>query len=119
MVKGKVNSTVVRPAMMYGLVTLAIGKSQEAELKVPVLKMLRFSLGVTQMDRIRNEVNRGTTHTGRTGEKSREAILRLFGHVQRRDSGYIGRKMLEMALPGRRRRGRPIIKFMDSVREDM
>ena len=56
--------------------------------------MLRFSLGVTRMDRIRNEVIRGTMQTGRLGDKAREARMRWFGHVQRRDSGYIVRRML-------------------------
>ena len=52
-------------------------------------------------------------------KKAREARLRWFGHVQRRDSGYIGRRMLEMELPGRRQRGRPKRRFMDAVKEDM
>ena len=54
------------------------------------------------MDKIRNEVIRGTTQTGRLGEKARWARLRWFGHVQRRDSGDIRRRMLQMELPGRR-----------------
>ena len=70
-VKEKVYRTVVRPSMMYGLGTLAIGRRQEAELEVAELKLLRFSLGVTRMDRIRNKVIRGTTQTGRLGEKTR------------------------------------------------
>ena len=36
-----------------------------------------------------------------------------------RESGYIGRRMLELELPGRRRRGRPKRRFMDAVKEDM
>ncbi|KAK3543292.1 hypothetical protein QTP70_014047, partial [Hemibagrus guttatus] len=36
------------------------------------LKMLRFSLGVTRLDRIRNEYIRGTAHVGRLGDKVRE-----------------------------------------------
>ena len=32
--------------------------------------MMRFPLGVTRKDRIRNEVIRGTMHTGRLGRKS-------------------------------------------------
>ncbi|KAK3532208.1 hypothetical protein QTP86_009488 [Hemibagrus guttatus] len=48
--------------------------------------MLRFSLGVTRLDRIRNEYIRGTAHVGRLGDKVREARLRWFGHVQRRDT---------------------------------
>ena len=62
-VKGKIYRTVVRPAMMSGLETLAIGRRQEAELEVAELKMLRFSLGITRMNRVRNEVIRGTTQT--------------------------------------------------------
>ncbi|KAK3536420.1 hypothetical protein QTP86_008867 [Hemibagrus guttatus] len=55
-IKGKVYRTVVRPAMLYGLETVSLRKRQESELEVAELKMLR------------------------------EARLRWFGHVQRRDS---------------------------------
>ncbi|KAK3543676.1 hypothetical protein QTP70_026892, partial [Hemibagrus guttatus] len=84
-IKGKVYRTVVRPAMLYGLETVSLRKRQESELEVAELKMLRFSLGVTRLDRIRNEYIRGTAHVGRLGDKVREARLRWFGHVQRRE----------------------------------
>ena len=51
-VKGKVYKVAVRPAMLYGLETVALTKRQEAEMEVAELKMLRFSLGVTRMDKI-------------------------------------------------------------------
>ncbi|KAK3506307.1 hypothetical protein QTP70_001252 [Hemibagrus guttatus] len=54
-IKGKVYRTVVRPAMLYGLETVSLRKRQESELEVAELKMLR------------------------------EARLRWFGHVQRRE----------------------------------
>ncbi|KAI5609740.1 interferon regulatory factor 3 isoform X1 [Silurus asotus] len=98
--------------------TMALGKRQEVELEAAELKMLRFSLGVTRMDKIRNEFIRGTAHVGCFGDKVREARLRWFGHVQRRDMNYIGRRMLRMEPPGRRKRGRPRRRFMDVVRED-
>ncbi|KAK3574702.1 hypothetical protein QTP86_015150, partial [Hemibagrus guttatus] len=84
-IKGKVYRTVVRPAMLYGLETVSLRKRQESELEVAELKMLRFSLGVTRLDRIRNVYIRGTAHVGRLGDKVREARLRWFGHVQRRE----------------------------------
>ncbi|KAK3569080.1 hypothetical protein QTP86_022114, partial [Hemibagrus guttatus] len=84
-IEGKVYRTVVRPAMLYGLETVSLRKRQESELGVAELKMLRFSLGVTRLDRIRNEYIRGTAHVGRLGDKVREARLRWFGHVQRRE----------------------------------
>uniref|UniRef100_A0A3B3BTI6 ribonuclease H n=1 Tax=Oryzias melastigma TaxID=30732 RepID=A0A3B3BTI6_ORYME len=117
--KGKVYKTVVRPAMLFGLETVGLKKRQEAELEVAEMKMLRFSLGVTRMDRIRNEYIRGTAHVRGFGDKVREARLRWFGHVQRRDSEYIGRRMLSLELPGKRSRGRPKRRFMDAVNEDM
>ncbi|KAK3544179.1 hypothetical protein QTP86_006033 [Hemibagrus guttatus] len=92
-IKGKVYRTVVRPAMLYGLETVSLRKRQESELEVAELKMLRFSLGVTRLDRIRNEYIRGTAHVGRLGDKVREARLRWFGHVQRRDSTMLNSDM--------------------------
>ena len=118
-VKGKVYRVAVRPAMLYGLETVALTKRQEAEMEVAELKMLLFSLGVTRMDKIRNEYIRGTAQVGRFGEKTREARLRWYGHVLRKDDGYIGRRMLKMELPGKRKRGRPKRRFMDVVKEDM
>ena len=38
---------------------------------------------------------------------------------QTKDDGYIGRRMLRMELPGKRKRGRPKRRFMDVVKEDM
>ncbi|KAI5613467.1 hypothetical protein C0J50_11355 [Silurus asotus] len=108
-----------RRGMKVSRKTVALSKRQDVELKVAELKMLRFSLGVTRMDKIRNEFIRGTAHVGCFGDKVREARLRRFGHVQRRDMNYIGRRMLEMEPPGRRKKGRPRRRFMDVVRNDM
>ena len=118
-VKWEVYKVAVRPAMLYGLETVALTKRQEAEMEVAEMKMLRFSLGGTRMDRIRNEYSRGTAQAGRFGEKTREARLRWYGHVRRKDDGYIGRRMLRMELPGKRKRGRPKRSFMNVVKEDM
>ena len=118
-VKGKVYKVAVRPAMLYGLETVALTKRQEAEMEVAELIMLRFSLGVTIMDNIRNEYIRGTAHVGRFGEKTREARLRWYGHVRRKYDEHSRRRMLRMESLGKRKRGRPKRRFMDAVKEDM
>ena len=56
---------------------------------------------------------------GRFGEKTREARLRCYGHVRRKDDEYIGRRMLRMELPGKRKWGRPKRRCMDVLKEDM
>ena len=80
--------------------------------------MLRFAMEVTRKDKIRNEYNRDTVKVERLGMKMREGKLRWYGHVMRRNQEYVGRKMMEVKLPGRRRE-RPKKKILDVVKEDM
>ena len=101
-VKGKVYSSVVRPSMVYGLETVAVTKKQVKEMEVAEMKMLRFGMVVTRKDKIRNEYISGTVKVERLGMKMREGRLRWYGHVMRRDQEYVGRKMMEMELPGKR-----------------
>ena len=100
--------------MVYELETVAVTKKQVKE-----MKMLRFAMGVTRKDKIRNKYIRGTVKVERLGMKMRECRLRWYGHVMRRDQDYVGRKMIEMELPGKRKRGRRKRRFLDVVKEDM
>ena len=104
---------------MYGLQTVGTTKTQEAELNVAEMKMLRFALGATRKDRIKNEHVRGTVKVGQISRKAREARLRWYGHVKRREDAYVGRRVLEMELPEERKVGRPKRRFMDAVLEGM
>ena len=99
----------MRPAMVYGLETVAVIKKQVEEMEVAEVKMLRFAMGVTRKDKIRNEYIRGTIKVERLGMEIREGRLRWYGHVMRRDQDYVGRKMMEMEL--QRKRGRPKRNF--------
>ena len=100
-VKGKVYSSLVRPAMVYGLETVAVTKKQVEEMEVAEIKILRFTMGMIRKDKIRNEYIRGTVKIERLGMKMREGRLNWYGHVMRRDQEYVGRKMMEMELPGK------------------
>ena len=118
-VKGKVYNSMVRPAMVYGLETVAVTKKQVEEMEVAEMKMLRFAMGVMRKDKIRNEHIRSTVKVEQLEMKMMEDRLRWYGHVMRRDQEYLGRKMMEMDLPGKRKRGRPKRRFLDVVKEDM
>ena len=71
--KVKIFKTVVRPAMMYGPEALALSRRQEAELEVAQMRMLRFALGVTKLDKIWNGLIRGTAHVRKSEDKERAA----------------------------------------------
>ena len=117
-VKGKVYSSVVRPAMMYGLEMVVVTKKQTKEMEVAEMKMLRFAMGVTRKDKIkRNEYIRGTVKVKCLGMKMREGRLRWYEHVIRRDQEYVRIKMMEMELMGKRKRGRPKKRFLDVVKD--
>ena len=83
-VKGKVYETAVRPAMMYGLETVAVTKRHEAELEVAELKMLKFAMGVTRLEKIRNEYIRGTAHIDWFRCKLRELRLVVWTCAEKR-----------------------------------
>ena len=81
--------------------------------------MLRLSLGVTRMDRIRNEHVRGTAKVRRLGDQLREARTRWYGHGKRGKAGYVGKRVVAKGLPGRRRWEIPKRRYLDTIREDM
>ena len=79
------------------------------------IRMLRWISDVTRMDRIRIEIVRRTTRVGETSKKVHERRLKWYGHVMRRDEEYVRKKVMRMDLEGRRRKGRPKQRWMDSV----
>ena len=109
----------MKPAMVYGLDTVMVTKKHVKEMKVAEIKMLRFAMGVTRNDKIRNEYIRSTFKTERLGMKMRESRLSWYGHVMRRDQEYVGKTVMVMELPRKRNTGMPKRRFVDVVKEEM
>lgn len=118
-IKGKVYKSVVRPSLLYGSETWSLRKDQEKRIDVNEMRMLRFSCGVTKKDRVENRYIRGSIKVTEASKKLKENKLRWYGHIKRRDENELVRKMLDMDVQGRRRRGRPKKRWMDGVREEM
>ena len=114
---GEVYKTVIRPAMMYGAETWAVKK----KLDVAEMRMLGWMSGVTKLDRIRNERIRRTTKVGEISKKVQESRLKWYGHVLllRREDAYVGKRVMAMEVPGKRRRGRPKRRWLDRIRNDL
>ena len=98
--------TKVRPAMVYGLETVAVTKKQVKEMEVAEMKMLRFAMRLMKKDKIRNVYIRSTVKVERLGIKMRKGRLRWYGHIMSREQEYVGRKTMEMEVLGKRKRGR-------------
>ncbi|KAI5735640.1 hypothetical protein M8J77_020866 [Diaphorina citri] len=117
--KGYMYKTIVRPAMLYGAETWPIKKRQEERMNVAEMRMLRWMCGVTRMDRIRNTRIRGTVKVTEISRKIQERRLQWFGHVERRDQEYVGKRLRDMEVGGKRDRGRPRMRYMDKVKQDL
>ncbi|XP_068227756.1 uncharacterized protein [Palaemon carinicauda] len=92
----------------------------EKKMDVAEMRMLRWMAGITRLDKVRNDLIRGTTRVTEMSKKIREKRLYWFGHIMRRNQKYVGRRLLEMDVPGRRRRRRrPMRRWLECVTADM
>ena len=74
---------------------------------------------VTKLDKIRTEIIRGTTNLREISKKVQERRLKWYGDVMRREEHYVERRVMEMKVQGRRKRGRPMRRWLDKVKDDI
>ena len=87
--------------------------------KVNVLEMkcLRSLIGVSRMDRVRNEEVRMRAGIERElASRADQRVLRWFGHVERMDECRMVRRVLMAEVSGGRVRGRPRLGWMDGLK---
>ena len=76
--------------------------------------------GVTNLEKIRNERIRRTTKVGEITKKVQERRLKWYGHVMRREEHYVRTRAMKMKVQGRRKRGRPKLRWLDKkVKDDI
>ncbi|XP_075093167.1 uncharacterized protein LOC142177455 [Nicotiana tabacum] len=120
LLKGKFYRAVVRPAMLYGTECWPVKISHIQRMKVAEMRMLRWMCGHTRKDKIRNEDIREKVGVAPMEDKMREARLRWFGHIQRRNTDAPVRRCERLAVVGTRRgRGRPKKYWGEVIRQDM
>ena len=118
-VKGKMYKSVVRSAILFEKETVVVTERQVGKMEATELKMVRWALGVTRKNKIRNKYERRTAKIAKLGDKLWNTRLRWYGHVKRREEGYVRKRMMEMAVPGRRKKGKQRRRSMDLAREDL
>ena len=61
-------------------------------MEVAELKIMRWVMGVTRKDKIRNEYVRETAKIAKLGNKLRNPRLRWYGYVKKREEDYVGKR---------------------------
>ncbi|VDP17072.1 unnamed protein product [Heligmosomoides polygyrus] len=117
--KSKVYRTVVRPVATYGAECWPVTKEIESRLSVMETKMLRWTAGVTRLDRVRNDTIQQRFGVVPIDDKLREARLRWYGHVLRANDDSVCKIGLNLEVPGKRPRGRPKQRWLDTLHLDL
>ena len=115
----KVYKTVVRPVLLYGAETWSLKRKEEGLLERTEMRMVRWIAGISLLERRESQDIRRMCGICNVIEKAREARLRYYGHVMRREDEEPIRRAKEMPVIGRRSVGRQRIRWMDVVRRDM
>ena len=81
------------------------------------MKCLKSLVGVTRMDRVRNEeVCRRAGMEMELASRADQRVLRWFGQVERMDEYRMARRVLMAEVSGGLVRGRPRLRWMDCVK---
>src|SRR6218665_3619023 len=94
-------------------------RKEEELLERAEMRMLRWILGVSLRDRRRNEDIREVLGVACITDKEREARMRWYGHVMRREDGCCIKRIMNAEVYGRRSRGRQKKRWRDKIQEDL
>ena len=110
----------VTPACLYGTETLALTELQQQRLHVCENNWVRKIARVTRADRRRIVVLREETGGQRSlTERLMRRRFQWAGHVERMADERLPKRAAELRKPGRRRRGRPRLRWEDCVKRDV
>ncbi|KAK6743513.1 hypothetical protein RB195_010652 [Necator americanus] len=91
----------------------------ETVLHAMEMRMLRWMIGVTLKDKVSNDTARSIFGVAPITNKMKEARLRWFGHVLRRQENSVATTALKLDVSGVGPRSRPRIRWLDRVKLDV
>ena len=108
---------VTVPTALYGAEAWGMRSAERRNVNLLEMKYLRSLVGVSLMDRVRNEELRRRARIERElASRTDQRVLRWFGHVERMDEYRMARRVLMAEATGGRVRGRPRLGWMDGVK---
>ena len=91
-------------------------KKDEMLMNKSEMRMFRWIQGVSLREHKRNEEIRAAATVQPIATHLMQKQLRWYGHVSRRDDSHMTRTVLDMVVEGVRPRGRPKLRYMDTIR---
>ena len=105
------------PTALYGAEASGMRSAERSKVNVLEMKCLRSFVGVSRLDRVRNEELRRRAGIDRElASRADQRVLRWFGHLERMDEYRMTRRVLMAEVSGGRVRGRPRLGWIDAVK---
>ena len=99
--KVKIYKSVIRPVLLYGTESAALGREEKRRLEVTEMRMLRNVCRISLKEHKRNEDIRKLAGVVNISEKVKEGRLRWRGHVLRKEPESGVRWAYETAVKGK------------------
>ena len=107
---------VIVSTTLYGAEAWGMSSAERRRVNVLEMKCLICLVGVSRMDRVRNEVVRRKAGIERElTSRAVERVFRWFGHVERMGEYRMARTVLMAEVSGGRVRGRPRLGWMNGI----
>ena len=101
----------------YGAEAWGMRSAERRKFNVLEMKCLRSLVGVSRMERVRNEEVRMRAGIERElASRADQRVLRWFGHVESMDEYRMARRVLMAEVSGGRVRGRPRLGWTDGAK---
>ena len=108
---------VIIPTVLYGAEAWLMRSAEIRKVNVLEMKCFTSLVGVSRMDRVRNEeVRRRAGIERELASRADQSVLRWFGHVEIMDECCMARRVLMAEVSGGRVRERPRLGWMDGVK---
>ena len=121
--KIKLYKTLIRPVLLYGAESWALSKATENKLQIFERKVLRKIYGPTQeadIWRVKYNSELYDLYNEPDIIKVVKAErMRWLGHLRRMEEGNICKRVTFHNMIGTRKRGRPSLRWIDSVHKDL
>ena len=101
--------------MDIGTECWAIRKKDENRLHVAEMGMLRWIRGKSRKDHVRNPIIQEDAKVCQMSTFLRQKRLDWYGHIRIREEDKLSRIMMDMVVPGKRRRGRSRRRLIDKT----
>ena len=114
--KRRLYEAVIIPTVLYGSETWSVSEVDKKKLNVFEMRCLRSMVGVSRIDRVRNQSVRNRSGVvDKLSNRVEKKVLGWFGHLERMNRDRFASKVWKSSVNGARPRGRPRMGWMDGV----